>query len=143
MPVRRLKDYDPDQLETLKIKLLRLGMPERPFDNFDEYGLRWPTEWLNEVGLTVVLFPLEWQVQYVDRICDQALKDADNDLINESLSATEAERVDSDLWNATAIGNLAAFATRAQWPDQRNKALALLDKMEDFWRKKLITMLGN
>ena len=143
MPVRRLKDYDPDQLETLKIKLLRLGMPERPFDNFDEYGLRWPTEWLNEVGLTVALFPLEWQASYVDVVCDRALNDADNEFINQQLDVCEEEGRDPELWNATGIGNLAAFATRAKWPDQRNRALAVLDKMEDFWRKKLITMLGN
>lgn len=87
-----------------------------PAKEFNEWGLRFPAEYLNQVGAAIVMLPLELQADYVDIICKTSIDENNKDFINQqgrSLFGFNIENYFKTI-NATAIGNLAYVCLHCQ-----------------------------
>ncbi len=81
----------------------------KPAEQFDDFGLRFPADYLNELDKSVVFLPLELMAEYVDAICKVYIdKDDKSFIFNQVLN--EDPSIDDERFNnidATAVGNLA------------------------------------
>jgi hypothetical protein len=150
MPVKHEKDTDPQVLEEVGQKFRSLE-PE-PGETFHDNGLRFPLEWLRELGLSLVLLPLEWQARYVDEVTyfatssvqpERGLLMADQAAEFCQSQLQDADTAAVDQMNATSIGNLAFMALYAGNAEHRVKALAILNRIEAVVVEQARKTFGN
>lgn len=86
-----------------------------PAKEYDDFGLRFPIDYLNSFGKNVVFLPLEIMAEYVDIITRSAIDNNEADFIYHQIHDLDFD-VDKmyDNLNATAIGNMAYIALNCQ-----------------------------
>lgn len=102
----------------------------RPAEHFDKFGLRFPVEFLNKIGTSLVFLPLELMAEFVDVIMKNGIDKNDAEFIfNQILDKDFNIEQSWSLLNATTIGNLAYIALNCK--NERAKEIAedLLNKI--------------
>jgi hypothetical protein len=93
-----------------------------PTKDFDEYGLRFTTEYLSYIGKNVIFFPLELMAEYVDIITKTAIDKNDKEFIfNQLIDPDFNIEEQYENLNATAIGNLGYICLNCK--DEKAKEL--------------------
>ena len=81
-----------------------------PNEEFDENGLKFPIEYLDEIGVNVVLFPIEIMANYVDVVTKFAVDNNEKSIIDHLTDSNfNIDTIYKEL-NATSVGNLAYAA---------------------------------
>ena len=112
--VKRLSEFD----ETTKIKYfenynkaIEIGNLIKPNDEYDDYGLKFPIEYLSAIGKSIIFFPIEIMAQFVDETSMFHVDNNDEDFT--SFQITKRDRTIEDIYpylNATSLGNMAYIA---------------------------------
>lgn len=115
-----------------------------PAEDFDEYGLRFPAEYLNNIGHYVVFMPLEYMAQYADVITTQAVDEKDeeflwNQIINEDINVEQIY----DSINATAIGNLAYVCLKSHSDKAREITEKILNEIFVITKGKMLNQINE
>lgn len=76
-----------------------------PFKQFNEFGLKYTTEHLGEIGKFAIFFPVEMMVNYVDAITKKNIDENNGYFISKTIA--ELIVCNFDGINTTSIGNLA------------------------------------
>ncbi len=108
-----------------------------PSPIFDQYGLRFPTDYLQTIGVQVILLPLEIMANYADAITVDAVNNNDMNFIIQSgreVMATSAEEL-IERGNATSIGNIAYVVLFS-------KDIMFAKAMEDFLERAFQVMVN-
>lgn len=108
MNPQQRKDYENYYREVLLTGASGFKVLE-PSPIFDKYGLRFPADYLQTIGVQVILFPLEIMANYADVTTVDAVNNNDMNFIIQSgreIMATSAEEL-IRRGNATSIGNIA------------------------------------
>lgn len=94
-----------------------------PEKEFNDFGLRFPIDYLNSVGKNIIMFPLEIMAEYCDVITKSYIDDKDESFIYEQIIDCDfnLEETYGNL-NATGIGNLAYMALNCH--NERAKEIA-------------------
>lgn len=140
MAVQHEKDIDPQVLEEMRQKFRSLEPARR--ETFDDMGLRFPLEWLREVGLSLVVLPLEWQARYADEVTyfttsPVVLHEKELGLGSQPVGFCQSQLQYADTlpienMNATSIGNLAFMALYGLHAGHREKALVILNRIQEY-----------
>jgi hypothetical protein len=85
--------------------MLSNGVLINPTDEFNNYGLRFPIEYLKKIGCNIIFLPLEYMAQYVDTVTKKRV-DLDEDFGSFIYKINESDIENMNI-NATSIGNLA------------------------------------
>ena len=116
----------------------------QPADEFDENGLKFPIEYLNQLGVNVVFLPIEMMAEYADIITKSSIDGYDKGYY-EFLSGDDLESLDemyeSGQINATSIGNMAYIAMHCKDQTQRDLSDAGLNKIFSKHKKAVLNML--
>lgn len=105
---------------------LRKALPEKGFvfpnPKFDNNGLRFDIDYLNRIGGSICVFPLEFMADYVDVVCKESIDKQEGKMEQDILAddATDESLVDI---NATALGNLSYIVLHTK--DELAKAKCL------------------
>lgn len=109
MRVVRLSDI-PEEKRKEFTDLMDKNLP-RPFEKFNEFGLRYSTEHLATMNGSIVMLPLEYAANYVDAIFKKQVDDNDLEYLSAAASLKHGQILKSDNefahMNCTAVGNLA------------------------------------
>lgn len=119
MLVVRLKDI-PEEKRKEYIELLEKSLP-KPTIEFDENGLRYTIEHLNQMGGSIVMLPLEYAALYVDGICKKQVDENSQEILSVAASMKHGQVLKSDQefaqMNCTAVGNIAYAVLNCKDPD--------------------------
>ena len=99
---------------------------QKPTSYFNDFGLKYSSDFLNKVGILVVMFPIEIMQNYVDIIVKNIV-DNDPEKLKEFLPSEE--KVNLYEINATSIGNLAYIILNANNKKIKNRCKVLLDRI--------------
>lgn len=74
--IQELRTSTPEQKEHFLLqyeKLTTVGINGfkmlEPYKEFDSYGLKFPIEYLREIGLHIIFLPVEYMAHYADIVC--------------------------------------------------------------------------
>lgn len=109
---------------------------KKPAKDFDEWGLRFPINYLNDIGGGIIVFPLEYMAEYVDVVTKTQIDDNDGGFIMNLI--TMEDDVDVNQYNTTAIGNLAYIALNCKNEQAKDVALKLLQNYLDYYREAIL-----
>lgn len=102
----------------------------KPEKEFDKDGLRFPSDYLQAVGKSIVMLPLELMAEYVDGVTHDLI-DEDNQpfifeqVINRDINVEE----EYPSINATGIGNLAYICLNCKNEKAREITEKILDEI--------------
>ena len=79
-----------------------------PYPECDVYGLKFPIEYLNKVGKSIIMLPLEFMAEYADIITREYIDKDDQQFIFEQIIDRDinCDQIYQSV-NATGIGNMA------------------------------------
>ena len=124
--VRRIADFPESSQE--KIKTMRSTDPfKMPNEGFDEYGLRFHTDYLNKIVHNIVFLPLEYMAEYVDIICKSYIDDGNEQFISEVKTSMQERKFST--WNATSIGAVAYIALHCPKEEDRKECIDVLNDL--------------
>lgn len=110
--VKRSSELSAEQLQALK--KMESQFPA-PFKEYNDFGIRYPTDFLNNVGLSIIFLPLEKIAEFVDAVTKNSIDSNDQRLELEVIDVFSKSTGIQDLLpalNATSIGNLAKEASK-------------------------------
>jgi hypothetical protein len=96
-----------------------------PASFLPNYGLNHSFSELDRVGRHIHTLPVEEQAQYADQWCQQ--KATDLAFASEQISTSEQEGPRYEMWNTTAVGNVAYLALHAPTEELKSKYRNLLE----------------
>lgn len=79
----------------------------RPNKEFDEYGLRYNTDYLNTLGTNILITPIEYMANYVDVVTKNLVDTNDQVLVDTVKQDSDFTKEELNNFNATACGNMA------------------------------------
>jgi hypothetical protein len=79
----------------------------KPNEEYDELGLRYDIDYLNNLGNNIVLCPVEFIANYVDVITKSLVDNNDSNFMENIVLDGVFEEADYPNLNATALGNMA------------------------------------
>ncbi len=85
----------------------------KPNPDFDDNGLRFPVDYLNEIGINIIFMPIEIMSEYVDSVTKTHIDKNDDGFIYHQFIDSNFDGSNEDDFNtvnATALGNLAYAA---------------------------------
>lgn len=111
-----------------------------PTTEFNDLGLRFPIEYLRQLGKNVVFLPLEIMAEYADIIIKSSIDYNDKDFIYHQIKDLDCniENVYQNI-NATSIGNMAYILLNSQY----EKAKEICEKQLNIIYEKEIQELSN
>ena len=101
-----------------------------PTEKFDEYGLKFPIDYLKKISRTVIFFPLEIMANYADKTTVTAV--SNNDAEFNYYQVVDPVFNIEEAWpdiNATSIGNLAYIALHCTNIITQQNAEEILNKI--------------
>ncbi|MCG8208181.1 hypothetical protein [Tenacibaculum finnmarkense] len=110
---------------------------KKPFKEFDENGLKYPMNHLRNIGLSIIMLPIEWMSKYVDEVTVNLVRYAPEELLGSSFL------YEYDKLNATSIGNLAYVSLNVKNEDFVQKSNELLHKIFVDFNKEIIKYKAN
>lgn len=108
-----------------------------PNDNFNEFNLRYDIDYLNSVGGSACMLPLEFMAYYVDGICKESI-DTQEGVMEESLLEDDISDESFTSMTATALGNMAYIILSTKNEKVKNTCLDSLRKYFDFYFDKIL-----
>lgn len=106
---------------------------------FDKWGLRFPSEYLRSVGISIIMLPLEKMAEYCDAVAKRVIDENDTAMLEEMRKSicgvNDVKEVVGKI-NATSIGNLAYACLYC-------KDELLRVNIEDFLQKVLVYQKGQ
>ena len=140
MPVKTFAEFS--DIEKERYRVFKKTLPV-PFPEFDGWGLRFTTEHLNALKITVILLPLEDMAIYADVVTYQAIRDANTNFLYEQFfDMLNGHMPRFASLNTTAIGNLALVAMECHIEGIKMRAKATLANIYD-WHRRNISMQNN
>jgi hypothetical protein len=109
----------------------------RPAINYNFWGLRFPLNYLEKIGGSIILLPLEFMADYVDRITKKKIDQNDHSFIRTQVLPRKAENEQFEKWNATSLGNTAYTTLHCQNEQGRHLELELLEKYYVWFRQNV------
>ncbi|MFN3753328.1 hypothetical protein [Flavobacterium sp.] len=91
------------------------GFPSMKPD-FDENGLRFDVHFLNKIGLTISILPIQALAQFVDYVTYSNYKNDQQNFEQEIADFTAFQETDFEHINATALGNMAFIYLNTENP---------------------------
>ncbi len=128
--IKKISDFSPEKLESLK--LVSSAFPE-PAKEYNDFGLRYPIEFLNQIGKNIIFLPLEHIADFVDGVCKNNMDEMEGDVL--TIKPEEITDVVIENWNATSIGNIAYVAIHAQQEKARAIAMQVLELVFVYQKK--------
>lgn len=116
-----------------------------PFKEFDKNGLKFPIDYLQEVGAYIIFLPVEYMAHYADAVC-VGFTDSDFEDFKSQLNATfvAINSFDSvfEQVNATSIGNLAHIYLNCNNEEIKAKSKAILDIIHSKLDNYLLSLIN-
>ena len=115
-----------------------------PTPDFNELGLRFPIEYLNEMGKNIIFLPLEIAAEYVDGITKNFIDENNEEFIFHQVLNVDYEV--SEMYenlNATGIGNMAYICLNCQNEKARTICDEFLKSVFGKEKGKLLDHLHN
>lgn len=107
LELKNLPQEQQEEIQAFYNSSLENGTLLPPFEQFNEFGLKYPTEHLAEIGKFAIFFPVEMMINYVDKITKNYVDSNNTSFLNFfSESIKNSMRNFKDI-NTTSIGNLA------------------------------------
>lgn len=103
---------------------------KRPSEEFNEWGLRFPIDYLNEIGPLPICLPLEYMAEYVD-IVTKTQTDKNDEKFLSDIDYPDEDNYDKV--NATAVGNVAYIALTSKNEQAQKAALEWLEKFQEYY----------
>lgn len=119
---------------------------EKPKDNFNELGLKFDYDYLNELGINNIFLPLEYMSEYADIVTVKAI-DSNNITFKKtalgSLIIDNMNSIDFDNINATGIGNLAYCYLHSNDEQLQYEILIYLNKILHYQINKFSGLIND
>ena len=128
IPSERREDY----LKQIKGKGFR-----NPNPDFNEHNLKFDIEYLNTIGGSIALLPLELSYEYADRLCRKSVDEEDGIVERSFINQVIDENMLTDV-DATSIGNMAYIALNSKNDIAKKKAFDVLEKFMHHYLDKLL-----
>ena len=132
-----IHDLSREEREKLENELFADPMYPKPWDEFDGFGLRYPLNHIVNLGMAVILRPIEYMAEYVDVVTKTLIDMNDSFFIEDQVMNLDIREVDiKDPGIAGSIGNLAYIALHCK--DEKAKGIAweFLEKCKKKYTKK-------
>ena len=120
-----------------------------PAKEFDEFGLKHPSDYLKQISANIILLPLEFMAEYVDLITKTAIDENDKAIIieaNEQLKILNKMTLDDlieRVLNATSIGNMAYVALNCKDEEVKKNTEEMLNRIFKIQSDYLMSQLSN
>ena len=127
----RIKRRDEFKDEQLKPLLKLMSQFPAPAKEYNDFGIRYPIEFLNSVGISIIFLPLEMMAEFVDAVTkthvDENNPAYENQVTNEIKGyAGNFENIIKHS-NATSIGNLAYILLNSKNEELKSLANEILE----------------
>jgi hypothetical protein len=118
----------------------------KPSPEFDEHGLRFDLPHLKDIGLRVLLLPLEYMANYADEVTITAVDSCNKDFVEQiSDSTTEIQDMtDEEVLqkiNATSVGNLAYISIHLKNQEVKDLSEAILNRLHKAFLNQLMKIV--
>ncbi len=123
MPLRCHAEFNDD--EKLKFAEFFASVP-MPTERYNDMGLRYPLKTLNELGCSIIFFPIEVMADFVDGV-SYHLVQTGAPAFEQQVMATDVPTMLRNRINCTTIGNLAYGALYHKKVNVRLKCVELLN----------------
>lgn len=146
MPIIKLSKFS-EQLKDAVLNdynsLIESGELLKPNDEFNDYGLRFDVQYLNRIGLSLVLLPLEIMAEYVDIVTKSNVDKGLYDFDESSYDMFRINESQLQYTNATAIGNLAYICLNSKDTYIKTICEQSLNHIYDYVSAKMIAELSK
>lgn len=109
MKLFRLADYSEERRSKF-IEILDKNLPE-PFPDYNDFGLRFPIDHLNQMAGSIVMLPLDYAARYVDKIFKSQVDTNHVEISSAAASIKHGQILKCNdtfmQMNCTAVGNMA------------------------------------
>lgn len=105
---------------------------QEPNKEFDNNGLKFSVEYLNDLGLNNIFLPLEYMAEYADIVTVKAMQENSITFQKTALSSLildNSNEINLDQLNATGIGNLAYVYLHTTDEQLKYETLLFLNKL--------------
>lgn len=126
--------------EKLKKEIILKGL-QSPNAEFNSHGLRFDIGYLNRIGGTICLLPLEFMSEYVDTVCKSSM-DSQDGLMEEAVLDDDMtdEYLEKNI-DATALGNMAYIILHTQNDMIKGKCLDTLWRYINIYIDNIVKMM--
>lgn len=146
MPIIKLSELNAEE-KYVRIKqyetLIEAGELVHANKDFNDYGLRFDVQYLNRIGLMLVLLPLEMMAEYVDVVTKSYVDKSIWDFDESSYGMFRINESQLQYTNATAIGNLAYNCLNSKDTYIKTICEQSLNKIHDYVSAKMIAELSK
>ncbi len=138
----KLSELSQERLKAVETCMGENGTFKRPNKKFNGYGLKFDIDYLNSIGSTPIVLPLEYMAEYSDMVTRGNIEEHDTEFINDFIDSSEQEN-DLSKINATAIGNCAYVALNCSKLSARQAAMKFLEKYFLYFQSQLINHVNK
>ncbi len=131
--VKKRCEFNGIQLSFLaNLKKINPLFQVEPYESFDDYGLRFHIDHLNEMGGAIVFLPLEDMAKYADIVVTGFIDANDAEFIESQRDRFEMNDTAIEKLNCTAIGNCAYIAMYCKDQVSADTCMGILNKYYNF-----------
>jgi len=145
--IKRRAEFNEEQLKPF-IKLM--SQFPAPAKEYNEYGIRYPVEFLNSLGISIIFLPLEMMAEFVDAVTKQHVDENnpayETQVTNEIKGYAGKFEVLIQHANATSIGNLAYILLNSKSEELKSLVSEILEAIHVYQveaAKKFISKLST
>lgn len=128
--IKKESEFSPEKLKQIKKVMSQFPQPAKEYDS---NGIKYPLDFLNSVGLSIIFLPLEYQATFVDAVTLNNLSEIEKDAL--SIVPANVDEAVLGRFNATTIGNFAYITLHGENEKAREICMAILEKIYVYFKK--------
>lgn len=105
--LKNLTEKERNEFEAFYKQMCDGGVFLRPSKEFDGFGSRFPIDYLNKIGLSIIFLPVEIMAEYVDKTTKQYIDENSQGFIQGVIDSLTLDNECYEDLNTTSVGNVA------------------------------------